>query len=190
MIKFIVLENIRLLDYLSFILQDKKMRYCFYILRKKLDKINRQYQGLVPNDRSPSKANDFRTGFTLVEITLVVGLIALLAAIAIPNLLRSKLLANDAMAKSTLRAIASSLETYVSREQVYPAIFADLTSATPAYLTINYVALSPYRGYNYACGTLSVLGYSCTATPEVCSQTGTKIFTITTGGGLTEAECS
>ena len=47
-------------------------------------------------------------GFTLVEIMIVVAIIALLAAIAIPNLLRAKISANDALAKSTLRSLSTA----------------------------------------------------------------------------------
>ena len=51
-------------------------------------------------------------GFTLVEIMIVVAIIALLAAIAIPNLLRAKMTSNDALAKATLRAMSTAAESY------------------------------------------------------------------------------
>ena len=53
-------------------------------------------------------------GFTLVEIMIVVAIIALLAAIAIPNLLRAKISANDALAKSTLRSLSTSSEMFAT----------------------------------------------------------------------------
>ena len=59
-------------------------------------------------------------GFTLVEIMIVVAIIALLAAIAIPNVLRGRTTANEAAAIGNLRALLSSVEMYRSVQQVYP----------------------------------------------------------------------
>lgn len=60
-------------------------------------------------------------GFTLVEIMIVVAIIALLAAIAIPNVLRGRTTANESAAIGNLRALVSSLEMYRSVYQVYPS---------------------------------------------------------------------
>ena len=49
-------------------------------------------------------------GFTLVEIMIVVAIIALLAAIAIPNVLRGRTTANESAAIGNMRAIISSLD--------------------------------------------------------------------------------
>jgi len=131
-----------------------------------------------------------RKGFTLVEIMIVVAIIALLAAIAIPNLLRARVNANETNAQATLRTISTASESWAAANNgSYPQAITDLTGATPPYLNENYIATSPRQGYNYLCGTMGVAGYSCTATPVTCNTTGTRTFTITTGGVLTAAAC-
>ena len=59
-------------------------------------------------------------GFTLVEIMIVVAIIALLAAIAIPNVLRGRTTANESAAIGNLRALVSSLEMARSVNNAYP----------------------------------------------------------------------
>ena len=59
-------------------------------------------------------------GFTLVEIMIVVAIIALLAAIAIPNVLRGRTSANESAAIGNMRALVSSLEMYRSTNNRYP----------------------------------------------------------------------
>ena len=53
-------------------------------------------------------------GFTMVELLIVVAIILIIAAIAIPNLLRSKISANEAAAASTLKSIGTSNVLYAS----------------------------------------------------------------------------
>ena len=53
-------------------------------------------------------------GFTMVELLIVVAIILIIAAIAIPNLLRSKIAANEAAAASTLKTIGTSNVLYSS----------------------------------------------------------------------------
>src|SRR5476651_2082664 len=94
-------------------------------------------------------------GFTLVEIMIVVAIIALLAAIAIPNLLRARMSSNDALAKATLRAMSTAAESFgTSNNGNYPGDEASLTDATPAYLNSAYCANSKVNGlagYVYDC---------------------------------------
>ena len=74
-------------------------------------------------------------GFSLIELLIVVAIILIIAAIAIPNLIRSKMAANEASAVATLRTVNTAEVVYSSTYSV-PAIFGTLaqlgTNATPA----------------------------------------------------------
>jgi len=59
--------------------------------------------------RSPRNA-----GFTLIELLVAVGTIAVLAAIAVPNVLRARIAANEASALASLRVIHTAQSTFAS----------------------------------------------------------------------------
>jgi type IV pilus assembly protein PilA len=67
-------------------------------------------------------------GFSLIELLIVVAIILIIAAIAIPNLIRSKMAANEASAVASLRTINTGEVTY---NNTYPGTFAALSSLGP-----------------------------------------------------------
>ena len=63
-------------------------------------------------------------GFSLIELLIVVTIILIIAAIAIPNLMRSRMQANEAAAVETLRTLVTSVVMYSTTYGGYPhAIF-------------------------------------------------------------------
>ncbi len=68
-------------------------------------------------------------GFTLLELLFVVTIIGIIASIAIPQMVESKVPAYDATAKSDLRNAMTSLEMYNITNGSYPASESDLLSS-------------------------------------------------------------
>lgn len=123
-----------------------------------------------------------RKAFTLVEILIVICIIALLAAIAIPNLMRAKRNSNQAAAQATLKAISSALETYAVTNGIYPTDTTSLIGAAPPYLNKDYFS-TPSSGYTFT-PTITDYAYLVTAVPTDTGS-GTVTYSVTTGGVLT-----
>jgi type IV pilus assembly protein PilA len=67
-------------------------------------------------------------GFSLIELLIVVAIILIIAAIAIPNLIRSKMAANEASAVATLRTLNTAEVVYSSNYSVATVFAAALTN--------------------------------------------------------------
>jgi prepilin-type N-terminal cleavage/methylation domain-containing protein len=103
-------------------------------------------------------------GFTLVEIMIAIAILALLAAITIPNLMTARSSANEGAIKRDLRTFGTSAEAYRSAQPApsYPVSIAAMVGTTPAYLDSSWAQGGVKHGYtvNYAlypAGTFTLL---------------------------------
>ncbi len=119
--------------------------------------------------------------FTLVEIMIVISIIALLASVAIPGLLRAYKESNDALAKNTLRTISVAAETYFTAHNSYPRSEDALTESDPPYLMDSYCD-KEIMGFLYTCDWGNGNFYTITATPVRPGISGSAVFSISTGG--------
>ena len=125
-----------------------------------------------------------RKGFTLVEIMIVVAIIILLAAIAIPNLLRARHNANEAAAIASCRTLSTAQESFRAAQTVpsYANRLTDLSGVTPPYIDTT-LGTGTKQGYIYAFqGTTNNNEYTIAATPVDTNVTGTRVFRVDESG--------
>jgi len=119
-------------------------------------------------------------GFSLIELLVVVAIILIIAAIAIPNLIKAKVAANEAATVSSIHAINTAEITYQSANPSigFSALLSDLGPTGGGYLDA-VLAGGTKSGYQYSygvTGTLPYLRYTVTADPLTRGVTGQKGF--------------
>lgn len=87
-------------------------------------------------------------GFTLIELMIVVEIIAIVAAIALPNYMRTRIQTNEAAAVASLRVILDAENSYNTQYYVYANDISLLTNASPPFLTGGDWT-EPRNGYKY-----------------------------------------
>mgnify|MGYP001562213331 CR=1 FL=1 len=89
-----------------------------------------------------------KKAFTLIEIMVVVAIVAILITIAVPNILRARVVANEGAAIANLKTLASACQSYHIDNQKYPANLLDLSTATPPYID-NVLGSGQKQGYQF-----------------------------------------
>jgi type IV pilus assembly protein PilA len=125
-------------------------------------------------------------GFSLIELLIVVAIILIIAAIAIPNLLRSRMAANEASAVGSLRTLNTATVTYSTTYGIgFPAAMSNMgpgtASSTTADLVDSVLAGGVKSGYSFSYSAATAVSgtinaYTITATPTNAGVTGQRSF--------------
>ena len=129
-------------------------------------------------------------GFSLIELLIVVAIILIIAAIAIPNLIKSKMAANEAGAGGTVRTINTAEATFqtVCSQIGYSVVLSDLNTGTggvcPSGVGIidTVLAAGAKGGYKYteagakSAGALTNDTYNVVATPSTLGTSGNRQY--------------
>jgi len=128
-------------------------------------------------------------GFSLIELLIVVAIILIIAAIAIPNLLKSKMAANQASAVASLRTLNTSEITYSatynvgftsSLAQLGPPASGSATSATSGMID-SVLAAGTKSGYSFIYAASAAVNgvtsnYTINANPITPGTTGQNYY--------------
>src|ERR1700692_1599459 len=108
--------------------------------------------------------NNKQKGFSLIELLIVVAIILIIAAIAIPNLMRSKMAANEASAVASVRTLNTAAVTYsATYGSGFPALMANLAraaaaTAASADLIDSVLTTGTKSGYTFALAGIAAVG--------------------------------
>jgi prepilin-type N-terminal cleavage/methylation domain-containing protein len=127
-------------------------------------------------------------GFSLIELLIVVTIILIIAAIAIPNFMRSRMRANEANAVAALRVIHTSAVSYATTypDVGYPTSLLSLggpspctATSTQACLVDNVLAMGVKDGYSFVWtgdGVVPSYAFVLSATPQVVGASGQNMY--------------
>jgi prepilin-type N-terminal cleavage/methylation domain-containing protein len=131
-----------------------------------------------------------KQGFTLIELMIVVAIIAILAAIAIPNMLRAQMNSRESAAIKTLKTILDAQGSYFSREGAMSPDYTTLTAPPtgPPYLNGTWDATVARSGYFYVMTVPDAYSFVCEANPEIVDKSGSRAFFLDDGGNIHEVD--
>lgn len=124
-----------------------------------------------------------KRAFTLVEIMIVVGIIIVLIMLAVPNILRSRVNANEGAALGNLRAINNACQLYHLNKETYPDSLSELIepASNPPYIDST-LATGRKQSYEFIYNLVSTDHFTVNANPTATGLLKGRYFYMDESG--------
>ncbi|MDD5431366.1 MAG: prepilin-type N-terminal cleavage/methylation domain-containing protein [Candidatus Omnitrophica bacterium] len=106
-----------------------------------------------------------KSGFTLVEIMVVVGILVVLMGIATVNIMRSRTVATEGIALANLKTLSNACQSYHLDTGVYPADLSVLANANPAYIDSSWANSGVKQKYTFVYTKVTDDSFTINANP-------------------------
>lgn len=149
------------------------------------------YYSIINGERMKLFSRGSKKGFTLIEIMIVVGIVSLLATLVVPQMLRSRMVANEVGTIAALRTIYGGCQGYYTNiaPHTYPPDLLTLNTTIPPYIdAVLANAISPAsarQGYFYTYTFIDDEHFSVIAWPVSFGRTGCRNFFVNELGTIT-----
>jgi type II secretory pathway pseudopilin PulG len=121
----------------------------------------------------------FCTGFTLVEIMIVVAIVMTLATLVVSSVLRARHNANELAAVAAIKTVITACQNFYANTlpHTYPSGLSDLIApvSNPPYID-SVLASGTKQGYHFTYALIDAESFTLNADPNVPGKTGTRYF--------------
>jgi len=132
-----------------------------------------------------------KRAFTLIEIMVVVGIIAVLATLSISLMLRNRMSTNETLAVASCRTVVSACQSFYAANlpHTYPDSLATLGNpgVGPSYID-NTIAAGARSGYTFTYALVNPVSFTLNADPQFPGRTGNRYFYTDETGRITAKE--
>ena len=122
-------------------------------------------------------------GFTLAEIMIILAIIIVLLTIALPNFLRSRIIANETAALANCRSINNACQLYHINQETYPASLSDFVepASDPPYID-SALASGRKQGYEFVYNLVDSGHFTLNANPTTSGLLKGRYFYMDESG--------